>query len=94
MIRATQLTASHSIKPCEAPIIFVRAGMEPIPEDPSMFDWSLHTQNGVSHVEIQSSHSAMWETQPSIAIANVIVQHLNAETSVNVIRSKEMDIKK
>jgi amino acid adenylation domain-containing protein/non-ribosomal peptide synthase protein (TIGR01720 family) len=94
MIRATQLTASHSIKPCEAPIIFVRAGKEPIPEDPSMFDWSLHTQNGVSHVEIQSSHSAMWETQPSIAIANVIVQHLNAETSVSVIRSKEMDIKK
>jgi nonribosomal peptide synthetase DhbF len=94
MISATQLTASHSIKPCEAPIIFVRAGLEPLPEDPSMFDWSIHTQNGVSHVEIQSSHSAMWETQPSIAIANVIVQHLNAETSVNVIRSKEMDIKK
>jgi hypothetical protein len=36
----------------------------------------------------------MWETEPSIAIANVIAQHLNAETSVNVIRTKEMDSKK
>jgi nonribosomal peptide synthetase DhbF len=94
MISATKLTASHSIKQCEAPIIFVRAGMEPIPEDPSMFDWSIHTQNGVTQVEIQSSHSAMWEIQPSIEIANMIVQSLNAETSGNVISIKEMDSKK
>lgn len=46
MIRATKLTAAHSIKPCEAPIIFMRAAHEPMPEDPSIFDWSIHTKKG------------------------------------------------
>jgi hypothetical protein len=36
----------------------------------------------------------MWEIQPSIEIANMIVQSLNAETSGNVISTKEMDSKK
>lgn len=91
MIRATKLTVAHSIKPCEAPIIFMRAAHEPMPEDPSIFDWSIHTKKGVSSVEIQSSHSAMWEKQPSIDIANVIVQYLNTRGSIQALGTNEMD---
>jgi amino acid adenylation domain-containing protein len=83
MIRATKLTASHPIRKCEASIIFVRAALEPQPQDPSLFDWSIHTNSGVTQVDINTLHSAMWETQPSNEIARLISNHLQTIQSVN-----------
>jgi hypothetical protein len=79
MISATKLTASHMISQCKAPIIFVRAGLEPQPDDPSMFDWARHTSNAVTIYNIETLHSAMWETEPSKEVAKIISNHLSAK---------------
>ena len=81
MISATKLTSHHVIERCTAPIIFVRAALEPSPEDPTMFDWSRHTTNGVNCYDVDTLHSAMWETQASRKIAEIIVNHLPLETA-------------
>jgi len=81
MISATKLTASHRIKPCNAPIIFVRAAQEPLPEDPSMFDWSVHTSGTLKNFSVDARHSAMWEKQPSREIADILLSQLTSVQS-------------
>ena len=79
MISAIKLTANHVISRCKTPIIFVRAGLEPQPEDPSMFDWKQHTSNEVAIYNVETLHSSMWETEPSKEVAKIISNHLSAK---------------
>jgi thioesterase domain-containing protein len=76
MLRATTLTANHRIQPCHAPIVFIRAAQQPQPEDPSIFDWSAHTSEAVTQLSVNALHSAMWETQHSREIAEIIIPQL------------------
>jgi amino acid adenylation domain-containing protein/non-ribosomal peptide synthase protein (TIGR01720 family) len=69
MIRASKLTAEHIPQVCAANIVFVRAGKEPAPNNPALFDWTHYCSGIVTNKTVECLHSAMWEVAPSQVIA-------------------------
>ncbi|MCM0036503.1 MAG: amino acid adenylation domain-containing protein [Burkholderiaceae bacterium] len=76
MIRASKLTAEHIPKMCSTNIVFVRAGQEPVPNNPALFDWSQYCTGDVTYKTVDCLHSAMWEATPSQAIAAMLTPML------------------
>ena len=83
MIRASKLTAEHIPQICTANIVFVRAGQEPKPDNPNLFNWSQYCRGTVTDKTVDCLHSAMWEAAPSQTIAAMITPMLlTAETNL------------
>jgi nonribosomal peptide synthetase DhbF len=76
MIRASKLTAEHIPQMCSANIVFVRAGQEPSPNNPALFDWTQYCTGIVTYKTVDCLHSAMWEAAPSQAIATMLTPML------------------
>jgi hypothetical protein len=84
MIRASKLTAEHIPKMCSTNIVFVRAGQEPAPNNPALFDWSQYCTGDVTYKAVDCLHSAMWETTPSQAIAAILTPMLLTDERNNM----------
>ena len=84
MIRASKLTAEHIPQVCAANIVFVRAGKEPAPNNPALFDWTHYCSGIVTNKTVECLHSAMWEVAPSQVIAAMMTPLL-LETKTHLV---------
>ena len=76
-VQASLLTANHVLPVIEAPILLVKATLEPAPDDPSIFDWSPFTTTQAQTVDIPASHSdILWRQETLSSFAQAILKYL------------------
>ena len=92
MLNATKRVNEHRIQSCASPILFVRAALDPSPEDKTIFDWSPYTSEQLINEAVQTIHSAMWEPEPSKQIAQLIRTHLSSDTPASGDKMNLMDL--
>jgi thioesterase domain-containing protein/acyl carrier protein len=92
MLNATKRVNEHKIQSCASPILFIRAALDPTPADKTVFDWSPYTSEQLISEAVQTVHSAMWESEPSKRIAQLIRAFLSSEVSGSDERNNLMDL--
>jgi hypothetical protein len=61
----------------QAPILLVKATLDGMPDDSSIFDWSPFTTNQVRTVDITASHSdILWRSETLPIFAQALLRYL------------------
>ena len=69
--RAGSLLARHRPRPCNAPILHIRASDEPDIDD-AAFDWAPYTRTTVTIVSLPCRHGQMLDPEHACAIARYL----------------------
>jgi thioesterase domain-containing protein/acyl carrier protein len=76
-VQASRLTAHHTLPTVQAPILLVKATLDGMPDDSSIFDWSPFTTNQVKTVDIEASHSdILWRSDTLPIFAQALLRYL------------------
>jgi thioesterase domain-containing protein len=70
------LIVQHTIEPCAASILLIRAAREPSPEFKDAFDWSRYTRGVLSTVDMDVEHGRMADPAASLDIAQLLKNKL------------------
>jgi thioesterase domain-containing protein len=85
-LQSSKQIANHKKRPCNASILLVRALQDPLPEDPSVFDWSIFTRGKVLKLEVDAKHSNMlWQPKSVQQLRDYLGAYLAESSDTELI---------
>jgi thioesterase domain-containing protein len=85
-LQSSKQIANHKKRPCNASILLVRALQDPLPEDPSVFDWSIFTRGKVLKLEVDAKHSNMlWQPKSVQRLRDYLGAYLAESSDTELI---------